>query len=562
LHVNDVLVVLRPSGPVDAAARTVLARLDRVYRDVLPTARAFARADASGTHVIAGVAGAPAPDPCRDVAWGQPVGDAGAATDAELEALRADPRAARALLGSWVTVLEEAQGVTLVSSSDLVHTLVRADGPAGTAWATRGLAALVAAGSPLRLALERVPELIAFDYVLGDEELLEGTRVLPEASVVESDRRGVTQRSYWSLDERLAPGPPTDARALRAVVAADVRRLGSVSGAHLALTAGRDSALVASCLQEQGLVIPAFTIGFEGFPDLVGARAVAQACGMEHRTMAGAEGSVDLGRAVRHSAWTEGLDTAWNLVGPGLLWDGPQGVVWVGGNGGEIGRAFYWHDREPGSPHLDELLREARPRAWDAVRPALRLRTEEALEACAVPGRSGPSRLDVLYARGRMRKWLLRSAPRPEARGMTTAFTSPAVVRSQLDIPENPRRSGQVFDEALALASPNLAEVARAAVRSHPRPAPQRRRAFTRLRRPSSPAALDTVLKQLPRDLVTREVMGRLWWRDMLRAAPHDSRAVHLIWNAVAVEALALWLEKSSAQLAASAPRSSAAALA
>jgi len=539
---NDVLVVLRPDGPADEAAEAVRRRLARAYRDVLPAGRAFARTDASGTHVVAGVTTGSEQQACGDVAWGQPVGAAGSATDAELTALRSDVCAARSLLGPWVVVLEDQHGVRLVSGGDVVHTLVTADGPQGTAWATRGLAALLAAGAPLRLAVERIPELIAFDYVLGDDELLEGTTALPEATVVESDRRGARHRSYWPLEERLAPGRPTDAAMLRESLGAEVRRLALVEGAHVALTAGRDSTLVASCIQEQGLVVPAFTIGFEGFPDLVGARAVAEACGSSHRTMTSGEGSPDLARVVGKSAWTEGMDTAWNLVGPDLLWDGPEGVVWVGGNGGEIGRAFYWHDRDPGASAVDELLWEARPRWWDPVRPLLRLRVEEALDGCAVAGRDGSSRLDVLYARGRMRKWLMRSTPRLETRGVTTAFTSPAVVRALLDIPEQQRRSGAVFDEALALGRPNLAEVARTAVRAMPVPAQPRRR---RMSRPRRPAALSTVLKQLPRQLVTSEVMGPAWWRQTVRAAAHQPRAAHLLWNAIAVEALALWLAES-----------------
>jgi hypothetical protein len=562
---ESLLVVLRPRpGELgDAALRKVRDRLADLYGELLPHASVFARWDRSRTHIVAGLTGDDDSAATGLTLWGLPVGAAGEATSAELTRVAVDPAAARDLLGVWILLVESDAGVRLVTGSDLVHTLVRAEGPDGVAWGTKGLAALDVAGAPRRIAMDRIPELIAFDYVLGDDELLEGTRVLEEASVVDSDQRGERISSYWPVEERFAPGPPTDAARLREVLSADILRLAAVPGVHVAFTAGRDSTLVASCLREHGVVLPTFTMGFEGFPDVMGARAAAEAWGAPHRVMTGAAG-VDFARAVHKSAWAEGMDIAWNLVGTGLVWDGPQPMVWLAGSGGEIGRAFYWQQQDIVSPSPDKLvaklLHEARPACWNRARPVLIRRVSQALGEAAAPGREGWARLDVFYARGRMRKWLMRTTPRPEARGLLAAYTSPSVVRALLDIPEAARLNGSVFDEALALGEPNLHRIAQAAIPARPAllrptrslrgkasrvvPAPVRRALRSRSL-PEVPGDLGIVLAQLPKDLLCREVMGNAWWRETVRAAVSHPRPQHLLWNALAVEALALRLAES-----------------
>ena len=553
---ESVLVVLRPDLPADPRLpERVQERLFRTYSQITSGVTAFARWDRSRTHVIAGLA--PTCDKTGPTVtlWGLPVGAHGEATDAEITAVACDTARARDLLGVWVVLVESADGLRLVSSSDLVHTLVRASGPDGTAWATRGLAALRAAGSPPRLAHDRVPELLVFDYVLGDDELLENTTVLPEASVVDSDRRGHRSSTYWSVSERFAPGPPTGATQLRAALGADAVRLAGVPGAHVALTAGRDSTLVMSCLREQGLTLPTFTMGYPGFPDAVGAQAVAAACGTSHRLLtADSSAGAQWRRAVPKSAWTEGQDLAWNLVGPGMQWDGPEPIVWLAGSGGEIGRAFYWSSWTEGCSPVDELTRASLPRHWAAGRAALRDRVAQAYDATAETGRSGVDRLDVLYARGRMRKWLMRSMPRPEARGMLAAYTSPAVVRSLLDIPREDRRTGAVFDQALALDPQNLHVLAQAAVPAQPTlpgrqalqparllPRPLRH-ALRSLRPHTVPGPLGSVLMQLGDSEAIVQTMGSSWWKETVRAAATDPWQGHVMWNALAVEALSVWL--------------------
>jgi hypothetical protein len=411
-----------------------------------------------------------------------------------------------------------------------------------------------------------VPELIALDYVLMDDELLDGVEVLHEAAVVRSDARGDRVSTYWPVEERFAAGPPTTPRQLREVLTQELVRLAAVPGAHVALTAGRDSSLVASCLREAGLVLPALTMGYEGFPDLVGARAIAAAWGTEHHVLAPASATAvapDLRRAVQLSAWTEGLEIGRNLVGGSMSWAGPDAVTWLGGNGGEIGRATYGAGRAHPSPDDDVLRRammwEAVPAHWRRARPVFAQRMQQALDATRPSGRAGWDKIDVIYARGWMRKWLLRSRPRPEVRGMLTCYTSPALVQTLLNIPLEARVKKTVFDEALDLADVNLHRVAQQAAGAKEKvaattpPKPSLRdavrgplgRAARRVVPPAAPGTLGEVLGQLPRDLVCHEVMGRSWWRETVHASHRSARAQHLLWNAVAVEALALWLSEA-----------------
>jgi hypothetical protein len=566
---EGLLVVLRPSRARgdDALLHEVKGRLTALYGTLLPDVSAFARWDRSRTHVIAGLVPDTGPrDPSRSTLWGLPVGMDGEATDAELFAVRRDPGAARSLLGVWVLLVEETDGLRLVTSSDLVHTLVRASGPEGVAYATKGLAALAACAAPLRIDRSRVPELIAFDYVLGDDELLEGSELLPEASVVDSDGAGERITSYWSVEERFAPGPATDAAGLRDVLGADLARLAKVPGAHLALTAGRDSTLVASCLQGLGLVIPTFTMGHPTYPDAIGARAVASALGATHRILDSVAGdALDFRRAVRKSAWTEGMDLAWNLVGTDMEWDGPRPIVWLAGSGGEIGRAFYWQgaplDGVPDGEKLTRhLIQQAAMPSDRTSRIALERRIAQVVADTQSSGREGWGRLDVLYARGRMRKWLMRTMPRPETRGMLAAYTSPAVVRALLDIPVAERLSGGLFDKALALGPTNLYAVASASLPSgHVQPEgrqtgrPLRSRVARALpgavrrglsaRRSSAVAGdLAIVLEQLSGPLLCEEVMGREWLRGTMQLSAQAPYAQKLLWNALGVEALSRWL--------------------
>jgi hypothetical protein len=553
--------VVRAADPADPhfGPSAVQARLEILYDGQPVLTQVRARWDRSHRHVLFAVLAGESEEPAGPISvpHGLAVGARGLATEEELSRAfdRPDP-VARQLLGSFCAMREEPDALVLLTGNDVSRTLIHAVGERAEAWSTKGLAGLAAVDRSAVLRPERVPELCLLDYVLLDDELVDGTTTLDEALVVRLDRDRVVTRSYWPLAERYAPGPPSSAQELRDALSADVARLSAVPGVHLGLTAGRDSVLVASCLLEHGLAMPAFTIGSPGYPDFDGASAVAAAWGTSHRSMVSGGPTDWFGagpqwdRAVARSPWSEGMDTAWNLVGEGLAWDGPQPMIWLAGSGGEVGRAFYWPHVDPATPVTaevlaDQLLQEAREPWW----PQEVLR-ERAVQACAdalvlVPGWSA---LDVVYARGRLRKWLNRTSPREDMSGTVAAYTSPAVCDVLLRLPDAVKQSGSAFDEALALCPAGLRQVALQAVaQAHPLlPSPTPSRTFQhrvarkvdavrrRVARPKLGPPLAPVLAQVRRS----DAMPETWWSNQVRLAAHEPRMRQQLWAALSVEAL------------------------
>src|SRR4051794_32261365 len=160
--------------------------------------------------------------PAPSVVWGTAPAGAERLLDGE-----------RDVPGVWVAAGMRGDALRLVSSPVVMHTLVRALGPRAEAFATRGLAALLLAGREPRIAWERVAEWVFFDYVLGREELLDGTDVLEEASLVELRPDAARVRSWWPRAERWAPGEPSSPARVRETLRAEVDRLAALPGAAL-----------------------------------------------------------------------------------------------------------------------------------------------------------------------------------------------------------------------------------------------------------------------------------------------------------------------------------------
>ena len=571
LTARDVLVVLQmlPGTDPEQERIRLTEQLQEHYEPVLGPGVAVVTEVFPGCRtVVAVVAPASAQDwPGLPWVWGLPIGAAGEATGQEVRAALAAPRSAGRLLGSFVLLGEHGDGLRLVTGPDIVHTLARCDGPRGAAWSTKSWAALIVAGVPPRLALDRVPEYVLFDQVWGDDELLDGPVLCEEATVVDLTSSGAVERSWWPVADRLAPGAPTGGPALRAVLTEELDRIGRLPELVLALTAGRDSTLVASCLRDLQLAPLAYTIGGPGSPDFDGAAATAAASGWQHLSVLPQTGPArGMADVVRASAWTEGLDTAWNLYGPPLQWPGQPDRAHLSGNGGEIGRAFYYqHGAVPRTP--DEVLHRLTASGLtlaDAPRRALRDRLDAALRPALVLAEGDcPRALDLLYARVRVRSWLNRTVMRPDTSAIVPAYTSPAVVRVLLDLPLGDRRSAAAFDAALGADGLRLRE---AAAQLH-RPTLGRRSATSvsaalRGKIPGAhrllqrrPALLDTAglqalelaMAELPNGpVIAREALGERWWEDTLARAALDGNARRHLWNALAVEALHVRVQGSS----------------
>ena len=538
--------------------REVASALDRHYAPVLAGCRTTwaVQPESRAVVLLTGAGSAPT----LPLVWGLPVGADGEATDAELDRLVADPTPDTHLLGSFVLVAAVAGGLRIVTGADLMHTLARVESGEDRTWSTKGWAALIAAGRPARLERSRIPEYVVFDQVFGGDELLAGPKTLPEAWQVDLRAGAVEEGSWWPAPARMGPGPPTTGPELRRCLVDELGRLARAGDLHLGLTAGRDSTLAAVALAEANARAATYTFGDPSWPDVRAARSTAATLGLEHRMWtAPPPEPPSLERAVARTAWTEGLDTAANLVHPSLVWDGPPDVLLLSGNGGETGRAFYYGARPvPATPDgVVELLAGGLLSVLPgATADGLRSRLLAAMEVASdVAGGCGPRALDVLYATTRMRSWLARTAPPAHARATLAAFTSPGVTRILLDLPEPARRDGSGFDAALAAdglallraVAParvpvadrlNRAVTARAGrVRGAHRAARLTRRWTSVVDRES----VDTLrgLFDAAGTAAVREVMGERWWHSVWDDAAYRPDARRQLWNALAVDVLA-----------------------
>ncbi|HMC70737.1 MAG TPA: hypothetical protein VKJ07_16385, partial [Mycobacteriales bacterium] len=321
---RSVLVVWR-HGTVDDAARThheavLVERLRRLYRPFLGAGLTVTTRSAPAAGcTVAVVDECPGRTELRDVViWGDPVGATDPATVAEVRAALTDDIRCRDLLGSFVLLQMRDADVVLRTSSDLVHTLKHCSGPYGDAWATQGFAALVASGRRPSVVPERVPEFVIYDFVFADDELLDGVRVLGEATSMRIAAHGAEETCYWPMSDRLRGGVG-DAATLRAVLIDTLVRLTDRPGLHLALTAGRDSTLLAGCLAEAGRSLPSFTFGNRRTADGAGAAAVAAQLGWPHVFVGQQQDAApSLDRLLAATRWSEGMDTAWNFYAPPL----------------------------------------------------------------------------------------------------------------------------------------------------------------------------------------------------------------------------------------------------
>ena len=469
--------------------------------------------------------------------WGSPVSREGVPDAAVLRAAADDPsNRARGVSGVWVVVDVTQDRVRLVTSPTLVHTLKRVDGPDGTAIATRGLAAHVLAGVTPRLNEAAIPEYVLLDYVLGEEELLADTVVLGDAQVIDVRRAGLDVTSWWPREERFAPGPPTDAAALRAVVSDAMTAALAPPDTRLGLTAGRDSTLLASVIAAGGGRVGTFTLGPSWLDDSRGARAVARQLGWRHANGVQSFGPRVWPRISELSRWSEGLTTGDQLVDTDLsLKD--ESIIWLSGSGGEIGRGFYWARHGSADSWL-QWTRSALCAPLEGAGERMSDRLDAQLNALRSYGRSEEDSVDLLYATGRMARWLGRLMPTPPLRNFHAGYLDPPVVRALLDIPVEDRLVHRTFDDALSVDAPNLYDVAQRATSS---------RLFGRLdsvrfRRmdQNHSRALMELVADIGVEAPVRRVMGDRWWNATVESAriPSEGWARRQLWNVVAVEGL------------------------
>jgi hypothetical protein len=542
--VEDVVAVVRLPGDDGSLFRARVEQLRSDYSAALrrPVAAAADWLPEIGAGVVTLQTGQDGESPAtsgRDLlVWGSPVCGNGVPDEAALRSAVDAPSAnARGVSGVWVVVHITSDRVRLLTSPTLVHTLKRVDGPDGTAIATRGLAAHVLAGVTPRLSEAAIPEYVLLDYVLGQEELLADTLVLGDAQVIDVRRTDLVATSWWLPAERFAPGPPSDAGVLRDVVGDSMRAAIAPADTKLGLTAGRDSTLLASVIAGRGARVDTFTLGPRWLDDARGARAVSRRLGWGHVNGVQAFGPRSWSRIAELSRWSEGLTTGDQVVDTTLnLKD--ASITWLSGSGGEIGRGFYWARYGTADRWLD-WARSELIGPLEGAGKTMGERLDAQLDVIRSYGRGPEDTLDLLYATGRMARWLGRLMPTSPLRNFHAGYLDPPVVSALLDIPVADRLSHRTFDEALSVDTPNLYDVAQAAT------SPRAFRAWdaARFRRidVNHTRSLLELVAGIDSDSPVRGAMGERWWRTTVDAArvPSEGWARRQLWNAVAVEGLA-----------------------
>jgi hypothetical protein len=532
------------------------------YEDVLGPDACFWSLDLPGARATVFVASSrsvPEPLPGDLLVWGSPVGSCGIATEEELDGALSRPERARDLLGVYVLVALEGLHVRMLTSAALPHTLTIARGPSGTAVTTKALASCIASGREPRIWNPGVTEQILFGYVLGSEELIDGTDVLDEATVVDVDADGVHQSSFWPIDERFAPTPPTTVDGFIETLSDAAVRYASVPGANLGLTAGRDSTLLAASLRSRGLSICTFTFSDDlfGLADLQAATETGKVLGVPHsHVRVSLDPPIDAGgELVRTAVWHEGMQRAADYVCMGLDWEASD-LHWLTGHGGEIGRAFYGVTSGATDPasHLMARFGGALRREAYAV---LKERLQDQFAQLRTLGRPREDDLDVFYARHRMRKWLPRLQVLPQFKGLITGFLDPAVVSGLLGIPVGRRASASFFDEALARLGPDLAKPAAPPLPPRRRPiASGIGRARRRLRatlptvratitHPTHGMAYDALGNLTNDGSTVRERQGDQWWEALVAQDQATGGVSERLWYVLSIEALAARLERA-----------------
>ena len=354
----------------------------------------------------------------------------------------------RATLGSGMSPdrpsrsLRTVRGLASSAEAGLVVAAYTAEGPEATAWASHATAAAFLATGRATFDHERLPELIARNFVGGGRTLVSESSVMEAATVVDLSGSEASSRSYWPAAERWAAEAEQEAvinaeSALRATL---TQRASSLGRMELGLTAGLDSTVAALVLKDLGIPVRAFTWAREGGPEVAEALRTSEVLGIEHQRLTPVEpepGS-SVGWIHSRSRWSEGIGAA-SVVE--RSWP-PGMAAAIVGVGGEIGRAFFYTAGVANAfprPSPRQLLRffdagrairTATRRARRLLRNAESAWIEESLEA----GLTGWRCLDFVYGEQRVRNWGRSMTPHLNA-PVISAFATPEVARAMSSMP-------------------------------------------------------------------------------------------------------------------------------
>ena len=345
-------------------------------------------------------------------------------------------------------------------------------GPAGlfaaadariAAWATSATAAALLGTHRLALDLDALPALLAFGALFGEQTHVTGVSAIDPGVRIDVAPGAPPRRTdYWARAERWAPLEEAEAEAAARGALLDTvgARLGREEAPWLALTAGRDSPVLAAACALLDLRVPTFTFGDPEWPDVAGAAAIAERMGLEHRHHPlGALPEPEVrAEADRDARWFDGLAG----VGP----TGPPALpaemsAMVTGAGAEVGRAYSYQAvaRSRPRPRTEHLvaamdpagrLPGAPPAAHDAAGASLRTWLGEP----GVP--AGWRALDALYTEHRVGRWGTARVPRTHPGPILAPFSAPPLARALSALPLEDRLAVGFHRRLVAEVAPDV----------------------------------------------------------------------------------------------------------
>ncbi|MFF0308184.1 asparagine synthase-related protein [Streptosporangium sp. NPDC004379] len=314
--------------------------------------------------------------------------------------------------------------------------------------------------------------MVRIGYFLSDETPFDGVGALPPAAEIRvaAGRRTVTVAPLPEARPR-----PASRRAMRAQVneladallAAVEPLRGTTEPVRLSLTGGRDSRLLAALLHRAGIPFTAATAGEDDHPDVVLARRVASALGVEHRVTRPKRSEDGADLVVPHPltrtrnvlSACEGMLSAYENVPAATRFDP---VPRMSGHGGEILRGGFLQNQEDLEPRA---LRRRVDGFFTRNADLLTREGREHAEILAAPWRErcradGPRTLDHFYLMYRVGRWHAASRASLLRTGTPVPpFLDNRVVRTALSIDPVWRRSEEVVHGVIGVFAPRLRDV-------------------------------------------------------------------------------------------------------
>jgi hypothetical protein len=364
------------------------------------------------------------------------------------------------LAGFGLAAAERGGVLRIVSSPAGPASLYTAAGPEVVSWATHAVAAGFLAHGSVAVDREAIAELVTYDFVGTTRSPIAGVKRVPLASRIDIHHERHALETYWPAAERWAPVPETSAyeHTERALLDSLARRAGS-GRVGLALTAGADSRVLALALRQLAVPASAFIWGDDHWPEVEGARRVADHLGISLRTGTSWRDDGEL-KAVfdRDVRATDGT----LIIAPSeRTWPDDVDAVLLG-TAGEVGRAFYYGKvAARAEPQTDEALADVLDRgqrlagASKDVHALIRATVMDWVREARKSGLDGWRLLDVLYAEQRVACWGRSQMP-PLGVDLLAGFAPQEVVRGLASLPLADRLTDGFHRRFVAERAPEL----------------------------------------------------------------------------------------------------------